>query len=986
MDFASRPCRYATNAASLFAALFYLGSASAQTPGMKLISFGGNDQESLAGFAIDHDGNYYIAGTTASLDLPVNVLQKHPGGAYLYRFRAGRADPLYPWPAPVSAIASDPSHPGYLYASFNRAIWKSPDSGDTWQHLDADWPTDSDCNGITVASKDGRSIYVLCAPFFPAHQMYAGQVLFRSTDAGATWTRARIDQQILGYDLPNYARLSNLTADPFNPQSLWAAAEVNSETGWTVGLHSTDGGDTWTETPPVFLQVAFDDRRPGVAYAIGDGFYRSGDSGQTWTKLTGASQPTDYWLDHEIAILPSGGALFLWGDLLQRTRDNGATWQTLPLPGSGRPCYNLYGGPDSALRADPLTGSVYFQVCGFRQSFIFRSDDAGTNWVRVNAFGLPALTGQAISPAPTGADYFAIVRSSSDVFVAKLSPSGDMIWSTFLGGVHDETATGLAIDPGNNVYVIGTTLSDDLIFTGAPLAKGLPDTSITPKSFVAKLSPDGTRLLYSTLFAYDATARGIAIDSSGAVYITGYAGPSLPTTPGVVRPAGGGPFVLKLDPSGARVIYGTFLAEGSYSVVNIGFPASMPLVANAIVVDSDGRAYVGGTYIWRLNADATDLVTSTMLFSTKSCCPNAVNAVAVDANRNLYVGGGTDTLVFATTAGAFQTELPPTECGWVWDNNVGSYACSATPAFVTKFNPDLSQFLYSTYLGGDGWDVARSLAVAPDGTVYAAGHTTSRTFPTKLPLQGSSLPSFGQTGFLSALLPNGSDIAFSTYISDGREMDAMAVALDPAGNPVIAGHNVGPSPSSGACCTATPDSDILIFRLDYSHAGNLQPRLDSILNAASRIGMPLAPGQRVALQGAGFLPDSQVCFHQDCVSPLAVAAGEILAVPPASIPGGGLVAVSVQSPGGGRSNEVLMSIGPAQLALYSADNTGTGQALALNEDGTLNSPANPAHRGSVVTLPANGFDPSAPFRFGFPGSPIYPPQRARFQASPGKFH
>src|SRR2546426_5523949 len=109
MVYASCVCRYATIIGLLFAGSLFPGSATARTPGMKLMRFGGNDQETLAGFAIDREGNHYIAGTTASLDLPVNVLQKRPGGAYLYRFLAGRSEPLYPWPAPVSAIASDPN-------------------------------------------------------------------------------------------------------------------------------------------------------------------------------------------------------------------------------------------------------------------------------------------------------------------------------------------------------------------------------------------------------------------------------------------------------------------------------------------------------------------------------------------------------------------------------------------------------------------------------------------------------------------------------------------------------------------------------------------------------------------------------------------------------------------------------------------------------------------------------------------------------------
>jgi len=516
--------RYATAATLLLAALFHPGFAAAQTPGMTLTTFGGSAQETLAGFVIDPAGNYYIAGTTASLDLPVNVLQQHPGGAFLYRFRAGHADPLYPSPAAISAIASDPSHSGYLYAYFNRAVWKSMDSGTTWQRLDANWPASTDCTGITVAPKDGRTIYVLCpGGVFPDN---TPQFLFRSTDAGSTWVRARIDE---GQPW-NVAQLRNLAVDPFNPQSVWAGGEFFEELfDPFVALHSTDGGDTWVQTTPSLFHFAFDLQRPGIAYAFAyDGFYRTADAGQTWTKLPIPPQASQFAYGATIAVLPSGDALLLISlaasSLLVRSSDNGSTWQTYSLPGAGAPCQSLYGGLESALAADPLSGSIYLQMCGRPQSVIYRSDDAGATWLRLNAVGLPDLKGQTIS----GSDYFAIVRQSSDAFVAKLSPSGNMIWSTYLGGVHDETATGLALDPSGNVYVIGTTLSDDFTLTAAPLANALPGGSTNPKSFLAKLSPDGTQLLYSVLYAYDATARGIVTDSSGAVYITGNAGPSLP--------------------------------------------------------------------------------------------------------------------------------------------------------------------------------------------------------------------------------------------------------------------------------------------------------------------------------------------------------------------------------------------------------------------------------------------------------------------------
>src|SRR5258706_4028394 len=271
MILVSSVCRYATSTAVLVT--FCLAFASAQIPSMTQVTFGGSDQESLAGFAIDQQGNYYIAGTTASLDLPVNVLQRHPGGAYLYRFRGAASTPLYPsTTAPITTVAADPSHPGYLYAAFARGISKSSDGGNTWQRLDAEWPANADCTHIVVAP-NGGAVYVLCCG--PGgYWNFAPQYFFRSTDAGTTWKRVVIDGE----------QLLNLVVDPFNPQSLWSAGYVYQGDFIAVdyGFHSADGGETWTRTQPTLLQFAFDARRPGIAFAVGfDGVYRTDNSGQT---------------------------------------------------------------------------------------------------------------------------------------------------------------------------------------------------------------------------------------------------------------------------------------------------------------------------------------------------------------------------------------------------------------------------------------------------------------------------------------------------------------------------------------------------------------------------------------------------------------------------------------------------------------------------------------------------------------------------------
>src|SRR5262249_487350 len=258
-------------------------------------------------------------------------------------------------------------------------------------------------------------------------------------------------------------------------------------------------------------------------------------------------------------------------------------------------------------------------------------------------------------------------------------------------------------------YITGYTSSENFPATfgrfQAPKPYGAAATW-----FVAKFSPDGSQLLYSSLFGYDATIRGMAVDPPGSVYITGNAGPSLPTTPGAYRRVAEGnsanPFVLKLDPSGSRIAYATFLAPAWFTAPSALGPGVAPTYANAIVTDADGNADVAGTYIWKINPDGSGLV-----FSAK---PGG-GSLAIDRDRNVYVGGG----------------------------------------YVTKFSADASQILYSAYLA------VRSIAVDAKGIAYAAGNTTSPTLPTRAPVEGSLLGPFQQSGFASALTTDGADVLFS---------------------------------------------------------------------------------------------------------------------------------------------------------------------------------------------------------------------------------
>src|SRR4029453_5468751 len=87
-------------------------------------------------------------------------------------------------------------------------------------------------------------------------------------------------------------------------------------------------------------------------------------------------------------------------------------------------------------------------------------------------------------------------------------------------------------------------------------------------------------------------------------------------------------------------------------------------------------------------------------------------------------------------------------------------------AFVAKLSPDLSQLVYSTYLGGSagGEEYALGLAVDSTGHAYVTGPTQSTDFPVRNPIQGTRLSS-NEAAFITKLEPNGSQLTFSTYLS-----------------------------------------------------------------------------------------------------------------------------------------------------------------------------------------------------------------------------
>jgi hypothetical protein len=193
-------------------------------------------------------------------------------------------------------------------------------------------------------------------------------------------------------------------------------------------------------------------------------------------------------------------------------------------------------------------------------------------------------------------------KGTSDAFVVRLNldPSAPgLVYSTYLGGECDESASGIAVDPQGNAYVSGTTNSRRFPSTRGSFrtALGLVD------GFVTKIDPTGRDLLYSTYLggSGDDRVTGIAAGSGGAVYVTGItASPDFPSTPGFDLSRGGSvdAFVTRLNPAGNGVEYSVFLGVNDAS-----FAPGRNLMSIAANPDT-GAAYVAG-----FTASAT-LVTS----------------------------------------------------------------------------------------------------------------------------------------------------------------------------------------------------------------------------------------------------------------------------------------------------------------------------------------------------------------------------------------
>jgi photosystem II stability/assembly factor-like uncharacterized protein len=400
-----------------------------------------------------------LAGGFAVSLLGVSQAQQYPESMYqemrwrmIGPFRGGR----------TRAVAGVPNQPNLFYiGAVNGGVWKSDDYGRTWTPIFDQEPSQS-IGAIAVAPSDHNIIYVASGEGLHRPDLSVGNGIYKSTDAGKTWTHLGLRD---GQQIPA------LVVDPRDPNKVFAAVlghpyGPNQERGI---FRSTDGGNTWQkilykDENTGGSDIEIDPSNPDVLYAslwearegpwednnqfqgTGGGLFKSTDAGNTWHPLTNGlpknitqinvaiapSQPSRLYTSvatTEHGEYGSGAGLGVY-----RSDDSGETWHVAAT--DPRPAMRIGGGDLPVIRVDPKNPDVVYSV----SIVTLRSTDGGKTWMSIRG-------------APGGDDYQNLWINPNDPnIILVVSDQGAIV--TVNGG---QTWSSWYNQPTAQLYHVGIT-------------------------------------------------------------------------------------------------------------------------------------------------------------------------------------------------------------------------------------------------------------------------------------------------------------------------------------------------------------------------------------------------------------------------------------------------------------------------------------------------------------------------------------------------
>ena len=516
-------------------------------------------------------------------------------------------------------------------------------------------------------------------------------------------------------------------------------------------------------------------------------------------------------------------------------------------------------------------------------------------------------------------------------YLTKQDPSGNVLYATYLSGSSQDGVTAMTIDAQGNVYVAGYTYSADFPVTpgvvqsknagpagpavytslGAPF--GLSWVVPGGNAFVAKFASDGT-LLFSTLLGGSGSdiPTLIAVDQSGFIYVSGVTNsPNFPLTANAMTSQPAGAFFARLNATASILTYSTY---------------SVPSIL-AFDVDNVGRAYLTGDltgqpYVTILDTLAGTVVNSSLLDNLKPNLAGAGVAIAVNAAQNLVV--------------AVSPAPPP----YNFDYYPYLPARALGASYLFLLRADAGAILAEVDMSQSQFD---SILLDAAGNSYAFGHGTGAIPTTAIQLLAAPC-SEDPASFVLESDSSGSVITASYF----RQADDTAIFLTAPGHMVLY--------RSGTSTTVPFDISV-------------QPAawFGCPANLASGVAnQGMAPGEIILLtgtglgpaQGIGGVPDAagqypttlggvQVLFNSVPAPLLYVQANEIHTVAPFYVSAPAAIQVLYGSQSPAALDAPLAYFNPGIFSV-------NGQGAIVNQDGTVNTPANPAPLGSIVSVYCTG--------------------------------
>lgn len=421
--------------------------------------------------------------------------------------------------------------------------------------------------------------------------------------------------------------------------------------------------------------------------------------------------------------------------------------------------------------------------------------------------------------------YDELYNGGSDVFVSKISADGsEIIYSTFLGGSGDDYGdyntkyTAITLDGEKNIYLLGTTRSSDF-----PTTLNAYDQEYNGEEdiFIAKLSADGSELLYSTYLGGSGSEMGVKLvldDANNAIVAGRTISPDFPLiNPYDSTRSGYEGFVAKLSSDGSELLYSSFIGGESYDEVwtlaidndNCIYIGGTTSSSNFPIVNAYDSTYAGGDdgYLAKLSANGSQLLYSTFIGGTGE---ENLGGITLDGSNNVYVIGWTGSSNFPLV-NAFDT----------------TYGGGFGDIFLMKLSSEGSQVDYATYLGGSGDEVGLCVVLDDLNNVFFSGTTSSSNFP----MVNANNATYGGgevkyasglevgDGIMGIMSSDGSELLYSTFLGGSGVDGCQSIVLGGNYNAYLVGLTSSPNfpiSSDALDTTFNGDFDAFVTKLKFS--------------------------------------------------------------------------------------------------------------------------------------------------------------------------